>query len=71
YTKDDFYEFGIKIGITETRVQKLLSLIIFESNEIENLINSSFLNNELKTIYSKTIDDRIKRLKYSYSKDNG
>jgi serine/threonine-protein kinase HipA len=69
FTKDDFSEFGSKIGIKESRVEKIISNFGSKTNEIENLIKLSFLNDELKVHYFEIVKEKLKRLNYSFSND--
>jgi len=59
---EDFYQFGLKIGMRKNRVEKFLSDIISEYNEIENLTNNSFLNPETKKLYLECIRLSINKL---------
>ncbi len=59
---EDFYEFGIKIGIKKSRVEKFLSEIVSMSNEIETLTKNSFLSSEAKEIYLKNVRLSIDKL---------
>ncbi len=63
---DDFYEFGIRIGILKARVQKILGPFITEPPKVEMLIRRSFLHNETKERYYKTYKGRLKSLNYSF-----
>ncbi len=62
YLYQDFFEFGIKIGIKENRVKKFLSEIISKYDEIENIIQRSFLNENTKNLYLEYIRLSIKKL---------
>lgn len=50
-TKEDFLEFGIRIGIKERRINKLLSPFIEKQPAVEELTKRSFLNNSRKKEY--------------------
>ncbi len=69
FTKDDFYEFGIKIGIVKSRVGKILKVIIQKESEIKSLTEHSFLSDELKSVFMETVKNRMQRLKYSFLED--
>ncbi|HEY5122494.1 MAG TPA: HipA domain-containing protein [Ignavibacteria bacterium] len=58
----DFFEFGIKIGVKENRVKKFLSAIISKYNEIEDLTQRSFLNEDTKKLYLEYVRLSIKKL---------
>lgn len=59
---EDFYEFGIKIGIRKSRVEKFLSNIILKYREIELLTINSFLTPEAKGIYLANVRLNIEKL---------
>lgn len=50
-TKEDFLEFGIRIGIKERRINKSLSPFIEKQPDVEQLTKRSFLNNSRKKEY--------------------
>lgn len=62
YLYEDFYEFGIKIGIQESRVKKILSDFIVGYNKIEEIANRSFLNDESKSVYLTHIKQSMRKL---------
>ncbi len=66
YAKDDFYEFGIRIGIVESRVKKIYEGFLDKEEGIKILIEKSFLPEELKEMYLESVLSRVNRLKYSY-----
>ena len=68
YARDDFFEFGIKIGIRESRVNQFLDTITAHKDEVEELLRNSFLSDELTEQYLGMISDRIKALSYSFSR---
>lgn len=49
--KDDFVEFGKRIGVLESRIEKLLSPFLKRQAEVENLVNRSFLDEKMKRGY--------------------
>ena len=67
YARDDFFEFGIKIGIRKSRVRQFLDTITAHKDEMEELLQNSFLGDELTEQYLGMISDRIKALSYSFS----
>ena len=69
YSKDDFYEFGKRIGIKPTRISKIFEEITSGEKEIIELVNKSFLEDGLKSKYLELLKERRERLKYSYSED--
>ncbi|TSA30728.1 MAG: type II toxin-antitoxin system HipA family toxin [Ignavibacteriales bacterium] len=66
YAKDDFYEFGIKIGISKTRIEKIYGKFLNKEKSIDILIKKSFLPDELKEKYFDSVLRRLKRLEYSF-----
>jgi len=66
YARDDFYEFGIRIGIMPQRVNRILDTIVVRSTRIAGLVSRSWLPEELKTQYNEMVEDRAKALSYSY-----
>jgi serine/threonine-protein kinase HipA len=66
YAFDDFYELGIKIGILEPRVKKILREFTHPQSEVGSLIQRSFLNEETKATYFKHYQERLKALTYSF-----
>ena len=68
YAYDDFYEFGIKIGMMESRVRKILDKYRTESKETNDLIQRSYLSTNVKELFQSHYVDRIKMLNNSYRK---
>lgn len=62
YLYQDFYEFGIRIGIKENRVKKFLSEFISKSSEIESLVKKSFLEEDMKKLYFEYVMLSINKL---------
>ena len=50
-SKTDFIEFGKRIGVVESRVEKLLLPYLEKQNKVETLVNRSFLNISSKRGY--------------------
>ncbi len=69
YTKDDFLEFGNRIGIIAKRMEKQLLEILSHTNDIEDLIKRSFLEDQIADIYLERVYERRDRLQYSFSND--
>jgi serine/threonine-protein kinase HipA len=68
YAYDDFYEFGLRIGMMQTRVGKILKKYRTESRDTRDLINRSLLTVEVKAVYESHYDDRLRMLNNSYTK---
>ena len=62
YTYQDFYQFGLLIGIKESRVKKIIRPFTEVQKPVNTLIEQSFLKNEVKVTYSSYYLDRIERL---------
>lgn len=69
YSKDDFYEFGKRIGIKPPRISRIFEEITSGEKEIIELVDKSFLENSLKPKYLELLRERRERLWYSYSED--
>jgi serine/threonine-protein kinase HipA len=65
---DDFYDFGILLGIIPKRVTQFLQLFLTKENEVESIVARSFLSDELKPIYLQHYYDKLNRLKQSLQK---
>lgn len=56
--KDDFIEFGKRIGVLDLRIEKLLSPFVKRQKEAEVLINRSFLDEKTKRGYLMHYQER-------------
>jgi serine/threonine-protein kinase HipA len=68
YGYDDFYEFGMKISLMESRITKILDKYRNENGDTRDLINRSFLGAEAKTLFGSHYADRLRMLNNSYAK---
>jgi serine/threonine-protein kinase HipA len=66
YARDDFFEFGRRIGIPEKRVNRFIGEIAGRENEIATFLGISYLDDSLKARYKEMIKERIGALRYSY-----
>ncbi|MCX6222773.1 MAG: HipA domain-containing protein [Bacteroidia bacterium] len=57
--KEDFTEFGKKIGIEEKRVGKLLVPFLKEQTGVGNLVKKSFLDQETRELYLNHYHERL------------
>jgi len=62
YCFDDFYEFGLRIGLVPIRIKKMLLKFTSETEKIKQLIDRSFLDNDLKRVYLEHHLEKQKRL---------
>jgi len=63
YTYDDFLEFGKVLGIKESRVVKIIEEFHGKEEDIDRLVDASFLNEDIKAFYKATYKDKKTRLK--------
>jgi serine/threonine-protein kinase HipA len=68
YAYDDFLDFGLELGLKETRVRKTLHLMKTENEEVYTLINHSYLDTETKDLYRAYYKENLIRLNISFSK---
>lgn len=70
YTRDDFYEFGIRTGMRDIREGRIIMEFLAKTRGIQEMVNRSFLNDTMKTNYLEGVKSRIERIKYSYKSEN-
>ena len=68
YAYDDFYEFGLKIGLMKSRLEKILEKYRAKNPKVKELTDHSFLSEAVKKIYFNHYQSRLKMLNNSYSK---
>lgn len=68
YAYDDFYEFGLRIGMLENRVSALLNKYRNKNSKTLYLIQCSFFSPPIKELYTNHYLDRLKMLNNSFSK---
>lgn len=59
--KADFITFGKLIGISETRINKMIYLFSTEQSSVKTLVESSFLEDKQKRIYLQNYKTRLDR----------
>jgi serine/threonine-protein kinase HipA len=64
---DDFYDFGIMIGLAQKRVQSFLKLFLTKQQETIDLVKRSFLQEQLQEQFLKFYFDKLSRLQKSLS----
>ncbi len=62
YTQPDFIEFGKRIGISEKRIRLIISAILLKTDNIESLVNRSFLSEDIKILYMTFVKERLERI---------
>lgn len=68
YAYDDFYEFGIKIGVRKNRVVGIMDKFRAENHKVHEMIKRSFLSEPVKVLYRKQYLERLKMLNTSFSR---
>lgn len=64
---DDFYDFGLKIGLKEVRIRKFLDLFLSKTNDVKAMVVKSFLSEVLQDKYVALYTDKLRRLQLSLS----
>jgi serine/threonine-protein kinase HipA len=64
---DDFYDFGIKIGLRPKRIEAFMSNFLGKKEQVEALVKQSFLKEEMQQRYLQLYYDKLLRLKKSLS----
>ena len=57
-----FELFGNRIGINEKRLGRINSIFSGKSENVKDMVNRSFLSDELKELYYRNFSDRMKRV---------
>ncbi|MDQ3003472.1 MAG: HipA domain-containing protein [Fibrobacterota bacterium] len=65
YAKDDFLEFGNRVGIRTERVRAFLVEFASKAQRVEELLGRSYLETDYRSEYAGYVKDRIKRISYS------
>ncbi|MEX0771420.1 MAG: HipA domain-containing protein [Balneolaceae bacterium] len=65
YAYDDFYEFGLKVGLVKSRMVKILNKFRLHQENVQSLAERSFLNDEMKKAYMDSYLNKLKALNYS------
>ena len=68
FAYDDFYEFGIRIGISKKRTTGIIAKFLGSRPKVEGLIKNSFLSEETKELYLSLYKDKLKAIGYSFLK---
>lgn len=63
-TKPDFIEFAKKIGIKDSRFSKLYNPFLDKTEKVADLIERSFLSEEMKKSYFETYQMKLERLSF-------
>ena len=57
----DFERFGVLIGLKKKRIEMILDSFSVLPDEVEHLVNNSFLNDKLRRTYLRIVKERILR----------
>ena len=68
YAYDDFYEFGRKIGLAETSINRLLDKYRMNLAKVKNLTECSYLTPKTKATFVEHYTDRLKMLNTTFGK---
>ena len=68
YAKDDFLELGKRMGMGMERVKMIIAAMIGKTGEVETLIGRARLEEKTKNDYLAQVNDRVKRLNYTFKK---
>lgn len=66
YAYDDFQELARRLGLVETRFQRMMKAFVERENDVFSLIDRSKLTEGCKQLYRMHVQDSIKALSYSY-----
>lgn len=62
YGRENFLELAKRLGIVTVRATRIIDSFAPRLNQIETMVNQSFLSEKVKTIYLKNVKDKIKRI---------
>jgi serine/threonine-protein kinase HipA len=65
---DDFFDFGLQLGLKDSRIIKIIDQMRTENNSVYVLIAHSYLDNETKLEYTTLYKDKLVRLNTSFEK---
>jgi serine/threonine-protein kinase HipA len=68
YAYDDFMALGLRAGLTEAVVKQEIEQFSKKEPEVKDLIGRSFLDEEIKGVYLREFQNKLKRFVYSLDK---
>jgi serine/threonine-protein kinase HipA len=68
YGYDDFYEFGLRIGLLPARIARMLRPFVAKQEKVYMLLEHSYLSPDARMRYLDVYEDRRYRLNRSYTK---
>jgi serine/threonine-protein kinase HipA len=66
YAYDDFVEFARKLGLVQTRSERILKGFVDKKDAVLSLIDGSVLPDDCKRLYKEHVEDSVKALGYSH-----
>jgi len=63
--KDDFYLFGKTAGLIETRIRKMLDPFLVEQEQVSELVNRSYLDQQTRLLYLQHYQKRLNMLNWT------
>jgi serine/threonine-protein kinase HipA len=67
YGYDDFFQFGMKMGIVSFRVKRFMDQLLGSTEDVAGMIGRSFLSDDMKAEYYRLYEDRYRKLSNSLS----
>jgi serine/threonine-protein kinase HipA len=67
YAYDDFVEFARKLGLVETRYQRILQSFVARKEAVFSLIDRSLLPEDCKQLYKEHVQESVDAIAYSYA----
>ncbi len=62
YGRENFMELSKRLGLIEKRAERIIDNFQLKLAEMEQMVQRSFLPQELKEIYMKNVIDRLERI---------
>jgi serine/threonine-protein kinase HipA len=62
YSRADFRELGLRLGIPEAAFQSILETVSNKRDDIFSLVKSSFLSDDMKSAYAAIVEKQLKKL---------
>ncbi|MFZ6023211.1 MAG: HipA domain-containing protein [Bacteroidota bacterium] len=63
YGRDNFLELAERLSILSQRAKRILNLFIDKREVVQRMIVNSFLNDEVRLLYLKNLEDKLNRIK--------
>ena len=66
YAYDDFLHLGVRAGLPEKVVKQEIQLFLTSERQVRELVEHSFLQEEMKDQYFKLFKEKLRRMNYSF-----